>query len=410
MTQLLVFILVRNCNDVRIYLLLCSLLFIVSLFNGSVSVFGQDIYRSQAEARAAAADALTRIEENEKCVQRQEERNARNNEENQQAFLELSKLQIEKKKALKEFQAGFFCSKCKRSKSEIERAEKKTFAEHLNNVKGVPVPATSEQIKEKAEEYDQKIKDAEQKRETIKKNHERIVEGAMSCYGQMEVARYNYYVATLWEQRIGALGLPKNLIDLRTPELTPERFGLDGNKINSPCCPLRVYYKKEKGVPQKVETWVSPLNLDWSKIEKIRPHMGIDYSSRYAPGEDPEPMAFKAGFEGVIRVVGGPWNTVDLILPNGNRLQFMHASDILVRNGQRVRPDDYIGYTGDAGPGVRGKIHLHVGARDRFGNQIDPRLALMGLTDWYMVIYRDAERLSLYNQYRIPNLVWYKFQ
>ncbi len=86
----------------------------------------------------------------------------------------------------------------------------------------------------------------------------------------------------------------------------------------------------------------------------------------------------------------------------------MHGSEILVSNGQRVRPDDYIGYTGAAGAG--GRIHLHIGARDRAGNQVDPRIAVLGLTDYYMAIFRDAQRFANNNRYRTPKLLWYEFK
>jgi hypothetical protein len=68
----------------------------------------------------------------------------------------LSQLQAQKEQAIEELRHGLFCSKCKRSKSEIERAERVSFEMHLQDVKGHAV-ASPEELNEKAAFYDRQI-------------------------------------------------------------------------------------------------------------------------------------------------------------------------------------------------------------------------------------------------------------
>ncbi len=70
---------------------------------------------------------------------------------------EIAKLSVEKDEAMEELRLGLFCSKCKRSKSEIERETGKSFYEHLQEVSGSPVPASQDVIDTRAAEYDAKI-------------------------------------------------------------------------------------------------------------------------------------------------------------------------------------------------------------------------------------------------------------
>jgi hypothetical protein len=68
----------------------------------------------------------------------------------------ISQLLAQKEQALEELRHGYFCSKCKRSKSEIERAERISFEKHLQDVKGQAV-ASPGQLSEKAAFYDRQI-------------------------------------------------------------------------------------------------------------------------------------------------------------------------------------------------------------------------------------------------------------
>ncbi len=60
-----------------------------------------------------------------------------------------------------EMRQGLYCSKCHRSKSEIE-ASGENFYEHIQRVQGQIVPASQEELDAKQQEYEQKVSDLEQ--------------------------------------------------------------------------------------------------------------------------------------------------------------------------------------------------------------------------------------------------------
>jgi hypothetical protein len=70
---------------------------------------------------------------------------------------------------LKELKEGLFCSKCMRSKTEIERAEKQPFEKHLTDVSGKPVPATPEQIAKAEEAYQKQFENLAEQRISAQK-------------------------------------------------------------------------------------------------------------------------------------------------------------------------------------------------------------------------------------------------
>lgn len=69
---------------------------------------------------------------------------------------ELAALIKERDDLLRDFKAGFFCSKCGKAKSEFEK-EGKSFEQHLDDVTGVPIPAPTTKIEQIREEYKIKI-------------------------------------------------------------------------------------------------------------------------------------------------------------------------------------------------------------------------------------------------------------
>ncbi|MGC4130156.1 MAG: hypothetical protein QM564_11510 [Bergeyella sp.] len=60
-------------------------------------------------------------------------------------------LNSEYEKIKKDLSGGYYCSQCKRSKTEIEKTE--NFEQHLKNVKGVRVPATQQQFDDAHKAY-----------------------------------------------------------------------------------------------------------------------------------------------------------------------------------------------------------------------------------------------------------------
>ncbi len=89
----------------------------------------------------------------------------------------LAALLTEKELTRKELAAGLFCSKCKRSKSKIERQTKKPFGEHLTDVQGEAIPMTPDEIREQMEAYDLQIAALEERYEkqieSLRKQHDR---------------------------------------------------------------------------------------------------------------------------------------------------------------------------------------------------------------------------------------------
>jgi hypothetical protein len=106
---------------------------------------------------------------------------------------------------------------------------------------------------------------------------------------------------------------------------------------------------------------------------------GLDFTSNDDHGRRME-LPFEAGVMGEVTYVGGSFNSVQVTLENGNRVQFLHASQVLVQVGQQVGPTTVLGRTGGTGPHGPNhyEIHLHVQAFDQHGNLIDPDCALSG--------------------------------
>jgi hypothetical protein len=72
----------------------------------------------------------------------------------------LQQIMAERDRILDEFRHGSFCSRCNRSRSEIE-AGGENFYVHLQRVNGQEIPATQDQINAKAQEYESRIKQAQ---------------------------------------------------------------------------------------------------------------------------------------------------------------------------------------------------------------------------------------------------------
>ncbi len=101
--------------------------------------------------------------------------------------LELALLALngEKEKALDELRSGYYCDKCNKSASEIERGGNTTFEAHLSDVNGKPIPASETIIKNKAAEYDRKIEAQKEKVNSQERSCQTIEEQIL----QMEVSK-----------------------------------------------------------------------------------------------------------------------------------------------------------------------------------------------------------------------------
>lgn len=172
--------------------------------------------------------------------------------------------------------------------------------------------------------------------------------------------------------------------------LSAQTFGLPaGNGITSPPSDLRVYHA------QTGTYSVYTPGYQLGPGDKKVPHKSIDISSKDSSGSVVKTV-FTAGVSGTVRIIpGNKYNAFEIILSNGNRLRFIHASQILVKNNATVNPTTPIGVTGGTGPNYYYNpdgtkqwfkddkafaIHLHVQGQDKKGRTLDdPNCALVGL-------------------------------
>lgn len=177
-----------------------------------------------------------------------------------------------------------------------------------------------------------------------------------------------------WYNNVDDLDEALMITRLGCLEKSADDYGLPaGNVVNSEYNANRVY-RKDGSVQTVPDDYVLNPETD----NEVRRHRGVDYSSMDENGTITE-VEFTAGVSGVATVVAGSaWNTINVTLPNGNVIQYLHASEIHVTNGQQVSPGTVLGKTGDTGANA---IHLHVQAKDANGNYINPSCAEDGISD-----------------------------
>jgi hypothetical protein len=121
-------------------------------FNNLSKIPSPGISRAMAERAVSDLDGITiRIQQNQQSIQNCRAQIAKLDED-------IDQMRREKQEVLSELRGGFFCSQCKRSKTEIERGGE-NFEQHLIHVNGVKIAAPASLVNAKAEEYDQKIAD-----------------------------------------------------------------------------------------------------------------------------------------------------------------------------------------------------------------------------------------------------------
>ena len=74
-----------------------------------------------------------------------------------------------------------------------------------------------------------------------------------------------------------------------------------------------------------------------------------------------------------MRAGGGDWGTISVQLRDGSVIQYLHTTASHVKVGDVVTPDTVLGVWGKRGAR---DIHLHIQAKDKSGQYIQPDLAL----------------------------------
>lgn len=359
-------------------------------------------YTSSAAARSAMESATQEIQQRDACINRAHDEMRKHRDEEVAAWQELNELAKQKKRTLEELLSGRFCSRCKRAASEIERQMKIPFEKHLTDVKGIGIPAPRELFEQKKREYNEQMKRVSDKMFRAERERKQSDNQAYKCSWERQQAREKYYVAEFWAGRLAAEeGAAKRAALAAAPSLDGARFGLGNNTQTSDYRALRAYYEKGKVPGDSVKTLSpnAPIAAP-DDVEKIREHKGIDISSRDAQG-NVVPLPFSAGFSGRARYIGGNYNLIQVELPNGSILEFLHASVIsqtllnAAQNGNgwvSITANDTLGRTGGKGPNgaFEYPTHLHIQAkepvRDDTGKitdyrETDPRLAVLPSDD-----------------------------
>jgi murein DD-endopeptidase MepM/ murein hydrolase activator NlpD len=178
-------------------------------------------------------------------------------------------------------------------------------------------------------------------------------------------------------------GQTEGLAQTPLPCAAPDTFLPPGNLRTSEAGVVRVYKvgsdgkigRQPPGYPKTVIDPTVPLEVADDEIPRI--HEGIDYSSRDLH-KRPAPLEFKAGVYGSVRVARK--GLIEIQIDDaGNRVQFLHNSSVVqgIVQGAKVTPGTVLGNTGSVNP-TTGRpmagmgIHLHVQARNRNGEALNP--------------------------------------
>ena len=114
-------------------------------------------FTTSDQAKAAALAAPKEAATAKKCIDAQAKAQSEAYGKRHALDSRISQLAHDRDQALLEMRLGFFCSKCKRSASQIEKGGYETFDGHLGTVKGVREAADPATIAEKEQEFEQQI-------------------------------------------------------------------------------------------------------------------------------------------------------------------------------------------------------------------------------------------------------------
>jgi hypothetical protein len=150
----------------------------------------------------------------------------------------------------------------------------------------------------------------------------------------------------------------------RQDGFTPEKLQLKkGNVRTSEAFVDRVYQNDGKVVTLTADYKLKP-------GEKVRRHLGADFSTRYEGEKQSKPMEFAAGVYGTVLKAGdGKWGTITVRLEDGRIVQYLHTSSAFVKVGDTVTPDTIIGVSGSTGATA---VHIHIQAKNKDGKPIHP--------------------------------------
>ena len=156
---------------------------------------GRAEYPDSASATAAMKSAESAVQSKKDCRADAVKENDSNNARWGKANAKIAKLIAEKKQALDELASGMYCNRCYRTASEIERQDKTSFQQHLNDVKGVAVPAPASKIREKAQSYNSQVAGVRSEIAGYQKNWSGLNQRYIKCGSELNQAIADYWNA-----------------------------------------------------------------------------------------------------------------------------------------------------------------------------------------------------------------------
>jgi Peptidase family M23 len=147
--------------------------------------------------------------------------------------------------------------------------------------------------------------------------------------------------------------------------LTAEDFGLPAGNLRAYDYGITKAQRKDGTIASVPPDYVLVPDVD----DAVVLNRGIDFTSRN-DNWVVDTLPFASPVVGTVHLYpNSPWNTIGLRLDPGDWLQFLHASEISVQEGERVEAGTILGKTGATGTTV---IHLHVQAKNARGDVDHP--------------------------------------
>jgi hypothetical protein len=164
---------------------------VLSLATPAVAAEAPPEYQTAKEAERGREEARQRQQQSQRCIDEAALRGDRAHAKKDQLGKKRAALRAKKARALEEMRRGLFCSKCRRTASQIQEAERISFQAHLGKVMGVAIRGAELQrlIDAKAKEFDDKIRSIEDEIRS-KETEEKSAAAAMGkCADEWRVAR-----------------------------------------------------------------------------------------------------------------------------------------------------------------------------------------------------------------------------